>query len=289
MRWKGRRESKNVEDRRAMSPKAMGVGGGLGTVVILLVLYLLGVDPQALMQVAPDGPGGGAAAPGEFQETPEERELVDFVEVVLADTEDVWTQIFRDELNEEYAYTTLVLFRDRVQSRCGYGAAESGPFYCPADSQVYLDLVFFRQLEQELRAPGDLARAYVIAHEVGHHVQNLTGISDQVHRAQSSRSEAAANELSVRLELQADYLAGVWVHHADRNWNILEEGDLEEVMRAAEAIGDDRLQQQSQGYVVPDSFTHGTAAQRARWFRRGFETGTLSGGEALFQLDYGDL
>ncbi len=290
MRWKGRRKSENVQDSRAMSPKAVGVGG-LGMVVILVIMWLLGADPRALMEVAQNNPGGGGGQQqqqGEFQETPEERELVEFVSVVLADTEDVWKEIFSEQ-GAEYVIPKLEIYRESVRSACGLGQAETGPFYCPADSIVYLDLSFFQQMEDELRAPGDFAQAYVIAHEVGHHVQNLMGISDEVTRRQQTSSEEIGNQWSVRLELQADYFAGVWAHHADQNWNILEQGDVEEALRAATAIGDDRLQQQSRGYSVPESFTHGTSAQRAKWFRLGLQTGDMRGGNALFELDYDDL
>ncbi len=287
MRWQGRRQSQNVEDRRAMSPKAAGVGG-LGMLVILVIMWLLGADPRQLAQIAQNNPGAGGGQQVEFQETPEERELVAFVKVVLADTEDVWTEIFREQ-GAQYVIPKLVLFRERVQSACGFASAATGPFYCPGDSQVYLDVSFFKQMEQDLNAPGDLAQAYVIAHEVGHHVQNLMGISDQVHQAQGRVGEEEGNRLSVRLELQADYFAGVWAHHADQNWQILERGDVEEALRAATAIGDDRLQEQSRGYVVPESFTHGTSEQRSKWFLKGLETGNMSGGDELFELDYEDL
>jgi predicted metalloprotease len=240
-----------------------------------------------LAQIAQNDPGQGQQQ-GEFQETPEERELREFVGVVLADTEEVWAEIFSEQ-GAEYIAPKLNLFRESVQSACGFSTAATGPFYCPADSEVYLDLSFFEQMERELRAPGDFAQAYVIAHEVGHHVQNMMGISDQVHRAQGRVGEVEANQLSVRLELQADYFAGVWAHHADQNWQILERGDVEEALRAATAIGDDRLQEQSRGYVVPESFTHGTSEQREKWFRLGLETGDMSGGQALFDLDYDDL
>jgi uncharacterized protein len=274
MRWQGRRQSANVEDRRSMTPRGMAVTGGIGSVIVLLLALVMGVDPRALMQQQPNaGQGPGAVDPAE-----EERK--EFVSVVLADTEEVWHKLFR-QMGRPYEEPKLVLFRGYVESACGQASSAVGPFYCPRDRKVYIDLQFFEQLRQEFGASGDFAQAYVIAHEVGHHVQQLLGTSDQVHAQQRRLSKAEANELSVRLELQADFLAGVWAHHAHRMRNILEAGDIEEAMRAAEAIGDDRLQRRGQGYVVPDSFTHGTSAQRARWFRRGFETGDVRQGDTF--------
>jgi predicted metalloprotease len=211
---------------------------------------------------------------------PAEEERKDFVSAVLAQTEDVWKDLFR-RMNKEYQEPHLVLFPGRVESACGLASAAVGPFYCPGDQKVYLDLSFFQELKDRFRAPGDFAQAYVVAHEVGHHVQNLLGISDKVHSQQSRLGKAEANELSVRLELQADFLAGVWAHHAEQSRQILEAGDVEGALRAATAIGDDRLQREAQGYVVPDSFTHGTSQQRVRWFRRGLETGDLSQGDTF--------
>lgn len=261
-------------------------GGGVLGVVVIIIFLCLGGDPRMLVQQGQNAPPG-QQAPAEID--PENDELAAFVSVVLADTEEVWEDLFRQS-GDTYRDPTLVLFRDRVASACGYGSAATGPFYCPADSKVYIDLTFFDELDRGLGAGGDFARAYVIAHEVGHHVQNLLGISDRVRTAQqSSRSKEAANELSVRLELQADYLAGVWAHHAEKNWQILEEGDIQEALGAATAIGDDRLQRQSQGYVVPESFTHGTSEQRSRWFMQGLRSGSLSGGDALFESDYSEL
>lgn len=255
------------------------VGGGLGTIVIVLVLMFLGADPRALLNVLVEsnpGVSAGSAnvAPGE------QDELAQFVSVVLADTEEVWHAQFR-QLGRTYEEPQLVLFTGAVQSACGFAQAASGPFYCPGDRKVYIDLDFYRELRQRFQAPGDFAQAYVIAHEVGHHVQNLLGISQKVQQMQGRISQEDYNQLSVRLELQADFLAGVWAHHAEKNWQILEPGDIEEALGAASAIGDDNIQRQSQGYVVPESFTHGTSEQRVRWFRRGLETGDLSQGDTF--------
>lgn len=278
MLWRGRRESDNVEDRRGMSRGGLAVGGGLGTVVIVLIAMFLGVDPGALIEgTGEDQPAVStrAARPA----SPAEDELRHFVAVVLAETEDVWTGIFRQN-GREYRDPTLVLFTDQVQSACGTAGSATGPFYCPGDQKVYIDLAFYRDLKQRLGAPGDFAQAYVIAHEVGHHVQRLLGISDKVHSAQSRMSRSQANDLSVRLELQADFFAGVWANQA-KNKGILEAGDIEEALGAASAVGDDRLQRQAQGRVVPDSFTHGTSEQRVRWFRKGLDTGDFKQGDTF--------
>jgi predicted metalloprotease len=269
-----------------MPAGGLAVGGGIGSLLLILLVMFLGGDPSAVInQAPPPQQQNGAQAPGEQAND----ELKQFVSVVLADTEDVWKEQFRTRLNREYREPPLVLFTGQVQSGCGFASAQVGPFYCPADQKVYLDLSFFDELQRRFGATGDFAMAYVIAHEVGHHVQNQLGLSDQVHQARGRVSKAEYNRLSVRLELQADFLAGVWAHHAQRTKQILEEGDVEEAMRAASAIGDDRLQKQSQGYVVPDAFTHGTSEQRARWFRRGLETGDLSLMEELFDKDYSRL
>jgi predicted metalloprotease len=282
MRWKGRRESANVEDRRSFSPRTLGVGGGLLGLLLVLVVVLLGGDPGGILQVLQNNaqPPGGAAGPAD----PAEDELKRFVSVVLADTEQVWQQLFR-EMGSAYREPQLVLFRDSVQSACGFTGAATGPFYCPEDQKVYLDMGFFDEMDARLNAPGDFAQAYVVAHEIGHHVQNQLGITDKVHALRGRLSEEQYNQLSVRLELQADFLAGVWAHHAQRNWRILEQGDIEEALNAASAIGDDRLQRQAQGYVVPESFTHGTSAQRVEWFRRGLETGDMSQGDTFAVRD----
>jgi uncharacterized protein len=278
MKWRGRRESENIEDRRGMSGGRIAVGGGLGGLAILLLALLFGADPRQLLEQLPQNgtePGSSASRPV----NPEEEESKQFTAVVLAETEDVWTQIFRG-MGSQYRKPTLVLFTDQVRSACGNASAAVGPFYCPGDEKLYLDLSFFRELHSRFRAPGDFAQAYVIAHEVGHHVQQLLGTSDRVSSLQQQSSREQANDLSVRLELQADFLAGIWAYHAARQ-GLLEAGDIEEALSAASAVGDDRLQRESQGYVVPDSFTHGTSEQRIRWFRRGFETGDIRQGDTF--------
>ncbi len=315
MRWRGRRQSSNIEDRRGSARAPMrlpggfgrgGFGGGLGRgglgrgglgrgarrggiggiglVIVVLVALYFGVDPGVLLQNGPfDGapPGGGLQG----QTTEGQEELAAFVSVVLADTEDTWHELFAQS-GGQYVEPKLVLFAGAVNSACGFAQAAVGPFYCPADEKVYIDLGFYQDLKQRFGAPGDFAQAYVIAHEVAHHVQNLMGISDTVQDLRQRASETEANALSVRLELQADCLAGLWANHADRQSQVLEPGDLEEALNAASAIGDDRLQRQAGGAVVPDSFTHGSSAQRVRWFKRGFESGALEacdtfGAEAL--------
>ena len=268
-------------------PGMIGVGGGGIGLVVVLIYLCLGGDPGQLVQQGQNAPpvAGGAANPGAVD--PAQDEMSQFVSVVLADTEEVWHELFR-QAGRDYQEPKLVLFRDRVNSACGFASAATGPFYCPGDAKVYIDLGFFNEMDRGLGAGGDFARAYVVAHEVGHHVQNLLGISDRVHEARGRVSDEEYNQLSVRLELQADYFAGVWAHHAERNWKILEEGDVEEALNAASAIGDDRLQKRAQGYVVPESFSHGTSAQRARWLSRGLKSGKLSGGDT-FKIDYAEL
>jgi len=277
MRWKGRRGSDNVEDRRGAEPGGL-VLGGAGTLIVIVVAMLFGADPRALLDQLQSAAPGATQAPGTAD--PAQDELAEFVSVVLAETEDVWQEQFR-LAGETYVAPRLVLFTGRVESACGMAGAAAGPFYCPGDRQLYIDLEFYRVLRDRLGAPGDMAQAYVIAHEVGHHVQNLLGISDRVQAMRGRVSEAEYNQLSVRLELQADFLAGVWAHHAQRSRQLLEQGDLEEALQAASAIGDDRLQRESQGYVVPDAFTHGTSEQRVRWFRRGFDTGDFRRGDTF--------
>lgn len=273
MRWQMGRRSNNVEDRRGSSGRrTVAAGGGLGVLVLAVVVMLLGGDPTVVLQqgasVEPRSPSSTTPT------SPEQDELADFVSVVLADTEDTWEGIFQ-ELGGDYQEPVLVLFSGAVESACGFAQAAVGPFYCPADQKVYIDLSFYDDLKTRHQAPGDFAQAYVIAHEVGHHVQNITGISRQVRQAQQQAGEVQANQLSVRLELQADCFAGIWAHHADEDRQILEQGDIQEALNAASAIGDDRLQRQTRGYVAPDSFTHGSSEQRMRWFSRGLEAGSL--------------
>lgn len=273
MRWQMGRRSNNVEDRRGSSGRrTVAAGGGLGVLVLAVVVMLLGGDPTVVLQqgasVEPRSPSSTTPT------SPEQDELADFVSVVLADTEDTWEGIFQ-ELGGDYQEPVLVLFSGAVESACGFAQAAVGPFYCPVDQKVYIDLSFYDDLKTRHQAPGDFAQAYVIAHEVGHHVQNITGISRQVRQAQQQAGEVQANQLSVRLELQADCFAGIWAHHADEDRQILEQGDIQEALNAASAIGDDRLQRQTRGYVAPDSFTHGSSEQRMRWFSRGLEAGSL--------------
>ncbi|OQB43355.1 MAG: putative neutral zinc metallopeptidase [Candidatus Hydrogenedentes bacterium ADurb.Bin179] len=279
MRWKGRRMSSNVEDRRGLPVKRGMVGGGMGMGVIVLILavYMLGGDPKQVMEMLPMEQMQGEAQ--SYTPTAEEEELAQFASVVLAETEDVWTQLL-PEVGGSYEYPKLVLFSGAVESACGYAGSATGPFYCPGDRKVYIDLSFFNELRERFQAPGDFAMAYVIAHEIGHHVQTLLGISEQVMSQRSRLSETAFNKQMVCMELQADFLAGVWAHYASR-MNLLEEGDLEEAMNAASAVGDDRIQNAAQGYVVPDSFTHGTSEQRKRWFKKGFSTGDPAQGDTF--------
>jgi len=278
MRWIGGRESSNVDDRRGVSAGGIIAGGGIIGVIFLVLRLLLG--------------GGGSddgsipiQLPGQTQQmTPEEKaaddERAKFVRVVLGYTEDVWGQLFAQQ-GKQYREPTLVLFRDAVQSACGNASSASGPFYCPGDEELYIDLSFYQELEQRFRAPGDFAMAYVIAHEVGHHIQKLLGTSDKMDRLRQQLSQGEYNKYSVMLELQADFLAGVWAHHAQQMKNILEEGDIDEALNAANAIGDDRLQKESQGYIVPESFTHGTSEQRIYWFKKGFQTGDIRQGDTF--------
>jgi predicted metalloprotease len=284
MKWIGRRQSGNVDDRRGSGgggggfniPGGLFSKGGIAVVIIIVVISMFtGQNPLSLLQQV-DGGGSTYSTDQSYTPTASEQELADFVRVVLADTEDVWNKQFAD-----YREPTLVMFTDNVQSGCGNASSSVGPFYCPADEKVYIDLSFYNDLRNKFGAPGDFAQAYVIAHEVGHHIQHLMGISDKVHNMRSQQSEAEANEMSVRLELQADFLAGMWAHYADEMNDILDPGDIEEALTAASAIGDDRLQQQMQGQVNPDSFTHGTSAQRMKWFKKGYETGDMKQGDTF--------
>lgn len=277
MRWQLGRRSRNVQDMRGRGGggRAVAVGGGLGTLVLALVVMLLGGDPSIILdQGAPSDP---SYDPTQTEVPPEQDELSQFVSVVLADTEDTWNQIFQ-QAGEDYQEPTLVLFSGAVNSACGTAQSAMGPFYCPRDQKVYIDLSFYQDMKNRLGAPGDFAQAYVVAHEVGHHVQNQLGISSQVQSLQQQSSESEANQLSVRLELQADCFAGVWANRGSQSGTnfTLEQGDVEEALNAASAIGDDRLQRQSRGYVVPESFTHGSSAQRVRWFKRGFQSGDMN-------------
>ncbi|BAJ02562.1 KPN_02809 family neutral zinc metallopeptidase [Shewanella violacea] len=292
MRWRGKSGSQNVEDRRGERAAGMSLSrGGGGILRLLPVLYrMIGIKGTVLVLVCAGGYGLFTGTLGQVlgtqslqqvdnssqssavTQTSSEKELVDFVSVILADTETSWSELFK-QMGKTYQEPKLVLFRDRVQSACGMAQSATGPFYCPGDRQVYIDLSFYHQLEQDLNAPGDFAQAYVLAHEIGHHVQTLLGTSEQVHRAQSRLSSTEANKLSVKLELQADCFAGVWAHQANSRSQLLEVGDIEEGLTAASAIGDDTLQKNAQGYVRPDSFTHGTSAQRVHWFKTGFDSG----------------
>jgi predicted metalloprotease len=270
MKWREERRSANVEDRRSIAPAAAGIGG-IGLVLVLLLAMATGVDPSEFLQGTDIAAGPQQSVLSQEQQA----QLADFVSLVLGDTETTWTGIFGEQLGRTYAEPSLVLFTGSVESACGYASAAVGPFYCPGDQKVYLDLDFFYELQEEFGAPGDFAQAYVIAHEVGHHVQNQVGTLQYVDSERSRASEAEANRLSVALELQADCYAGVWANRASHQDLILESGDLEEGLNAASSIGDDRLQKQSQGYVVPDSFTHGTSAQRMEWFSKGLDSGRM--------------
>jgi uncharacterized protein len=274
MRWEGGRRSDNVEDRRGIRMSRGVAGGGIGALLLVLVALYFGVDPSVVLNTGVQP--GETTAPYTESRTglPEEDRLAEFVSVVLAETEDTWHTLFR-QMGQSYQTPSLVLFSGAVESACGFAQAAVGPFYCPRDQKVYIDLSFLEDLNNRFRAPGDFAQAYVIAHEVGHHVQKLLGIADRVDTLRSRVGESQANRLSVMLELQADCLAGVWAYQADRSRGILEQGDIEEALNAASAIGDDRLQQRSRGYVTPDSFTHGSSAQRVHWFRQGIETGDI--------------
>lgn len=280
MQWVNRRGSANVEDMRGGSRGGMAMGGGIGTIILALAVYFMGGDPRVVLdQGQRQPPSSIPANQNSRQMSPADQEGKKFVSVVLADTEEVWHEIFRRS-GERYQEPKLVLFSGQVRSACGIAGSSTGPFYCPADQKLYIDLSFYDDLKNRHNAPGDFAQAYVIAHEVGHHIQNLTGTLDKVQSARSRLSKTEGNQLSVRAELQADFYAGVWAHHAQKK-GILDPGDIEEALTAASAIGDDRLQSESQGYVVPDSFTHGTSKQRLRWFMRGFQTGDIRQGDTF--------
>jgi len=273
MRWKSGRRSANIEDRRGLRLSKGVKRGGIGTLVLVLVGLYFGVDPSVMLQITGQQ-GGSVQQQTKVQPSAEENKLADFVSVVLADTEDVWRNQFK-AMGKSYQEPNLVLFTGTVKSACGMAGAAMGPFYCPGDNKVYIDLSFYKDLKSKMNAPGDFAQAYVIAHEVGHHVQNLFGISDKVHQLRQQLSKTEYNKVSVRLELQADCFAGVWANHADKMRNILEPGDIEEALNAASMIGDDRLQKQGRGYVTPDSFTHGSSRQRVKWFKVGLNSGDI--------------
>jgi hypothetical protein len=311
MREERMRQSSNVEDRRGQSPRGgfpypggggggrMVAGGGLGMIILLVIIVLMGGNPLAMLggsggtggtinlPMPGGGSGGGMGMPGggTVAVDPSQDASAQFVARVLGDTEDVWNTIFREQLGEDYQEPVLVLFSGQVESACGFASAASGPFYCPADQKLYIDLNFYEELSRQFGAPGDFAQAYVIAHEVGHHVQNLLGVTGQVHQMRERLSQEDYNQLSVRLELQADFYAGVWAHHSQRERQVLEQGDVEEGLRAASAIGDDMIQRRTQGRVVPESFTHGTSAQRVKWFRKGMETGDITQGDTFKARD----
>ena len=279
MRWEGRRQSKNVEDRRNVAGPVI-VSGGLFTILIMIVMMFLGAPPEQLAQIA---------APPAWQQRglqqPANDAMKQFVSVVLADNEDVWGKLFPKHFQSRFQPPTLVLFTGRVQSACGFASAAAGPFYCPLDKKVYIDLAFYDELKRRFGAPGDFAQAYVIAHEIGHHVQNLLGISEKVQSMRPRLSEKDYNKLSVRMELQADFLAGVWAHHVARYAGIVDEDDIREAVNAAAAIGDDRIQKQTQGYIVPDAFTHGSSEQRVRWFLYGLKEGNPELMDRAFEVD----
>jgi len=282
MRWQTSRRSENVEEGQGGGMRLTGVPalGGGALLIILLLSWLLGGDPLALLQQFNTSQTGELQTGEVTGGTSVDPTTRDFVSAVLGETEDVWGQIFQKS-GSTYQQPKLVIFSGGAQSACGFADVATGPFYCPADQKVYLDVTFFEELSRQLKAPGDFAQAYVIAHEIGHHVQNLLGIMDRVDAMRGRLSEAENNALSVRLELQADFLAGVWANHAQQRWQILEPGDIEEALNAASQIGDDRLQRMSQGYVVPDAFTHGTSEQRVRWFKKGLETGDFRQGDTF--------
>jgi hypothetical protein len=280
MKWLGRRGSGNIEDRRGGGGGGLAMGGGITAIIAVIFSLLTGQNPMELLGGLTGSGGGSAQQEAPLKTDANADEKGHFVSVVLADTEDVWNKLF-SQAGSTYKEPTLVLFSNSVQSACGSASSATGPFYCPGDQKVYIDLSFYDDLQNRFGAPGDFAMAYVVAHEVGHHIQNVLGTSQKLDQARGQVSQEEYNRLSVKLELQADFLAGVWAHHAQRMKNILEEGDIEEALNAANAIGDDRLQKESQGRVVPDAFTHGTSAQRMRWFKKGYETGDINQGDTF--------
>lgn len=275
MLWKNARRSSNLEDRRRIRiPGGAKKGGGIGILILALVGMYFGIDPGVLLNMADGLQQGSPSQSSTVKPSAAEQELADFISVVLADTEDTWSKIFTEK-GGTYRAPKLVLFSGTIESACGFAQAAMGPFYCPADRQVYIDLSFYTDLKNKLDAPGDFAQAYVIAHEVGHHIQKLVGISDKVEEIRPQLSQKEYNKISVKVELQADCYAGIWAHHADKVRHIVEPGDIKEALNAASHIGDDRLQQQSRGYITPDSFTHGSSSQRVRWFKAGYTAGTM--------------
>ena len=279
MLWKGRRQSDNYEDRGSGGGRRIASIGGFGTLIVALIVWLMGGNPMEVLQNLQTGAPVEQQS-GDVKKSSHEEELIQFSRVVLADTEDVWNKLFKEN-NQTYREPVLVSFSNSVESACGFTSAATGPFYCPADEKLYIDLVFFEELQQQLNASGDFVIAYVIAHEVGHHIQKLLGTMEKYNNMRGELDEKEFNRLTVKLELQADFYAGVWAHHAQKMKNVMEKGDLEEAMNAAGAIGDDRLQKQSQGKVVPDSFTHGTSAQRMHWFKMGYDSGDISKGDTF--------
>ena len=273
MLWRGKQGSSNVDDRRGTSGKGVAVGGGIGGIIIVVIYVLMGGDPSQLSQVTQ---GSGPATEMSADEKAADDTLAQFTSVVFRYTEEIWPKLY-----PQYQDPSLVLFRDGVTSGCGNASSAAGPFYCPGDQKVYIDLSFFRELSSRFGAPGDFAMAYVIAHEVGHHLQYLMGTSEKMQRLRGNLSEKEYNKMSVKLELQADFYAGVWAHYAQKSLQVIEPGDIEEALTAANAIGDDRLQREAQGRVVPDAFTHGTSAQRMYWFKKGFETGDMRQGNTF--------
>jgi predicted metalloprotease len=277
MKWRNRRASNNIEDRRSKSVRRSGgKKGGIGIIIVTLIAMYFGVDPKIIMSLI-DGMSltqTSSQTNPNYKRNAEQQQLVNFTAVVLADTEDTWQQLFQ-QMGKRYQEPKLVLFTDKVLSACGHAESAMGPFYCPSDKKIYIDLGFYQQLKNRHNAPGDFAQAYVIAHEVGHHVQNLLGISGQVHQAQQGMNKTEANALSVKLELQADCFSGLWAHHTEKAKQVLEQGDIEEALSAASAIGDDRIQKQARGYALPESFTHGTSQQRIFWFKKGLANGII--------------
>ncbi|MBC7488285.1 MAG: neutral zinc metallopeptidase [Cytophagaceae bacterium] len=275
MRWLGRRASDNVDDRRGGGMGGKIALGGVGTLIVIVLTLVMGGNPSDVINAI------STQQTEQPVDTAAQSEQAQFVKVVLGDTEDVWNKLFEEKLNRKYQEPTLVLFSGSVESACGSASASTGPFYCPLDQKLYIDLTFYDELKQRFNAPGDFAMAYVVAHEVGHHVQKLLGTSDKVRQLQSGASQKEINELSVKLELQADFYAGVWAHYDQKMKDVLEPGDIEEALNAANAIGDDRLQKEANGRIVPDAFTHGTSEQRMYWFKKGYETGDIAQGNTF--------